>query len=155
MSDATLTPVRPENARPPRRLQFNLKTLFWLLLFCSVPVAWYGYRQRAFDRECHAVYGTWRRVDAQGDPILWKGSPIVEAWTRENCVIDPTQEPKHIDFVGPKGTLAGIYRWQGDKIQLRIAWRNCRRPISLDDDEKAFWSEMFMERIPDRSQPAK
>ena len=150
---ATGTPDRAEKVRLPWRMQFNLKTLFWLLLFCSVPAAWYGYRQSDFDRVCRAVFGTWQRVDAQGDPILWKGSPISEAWTRENCVINPTQEPKQLGIVGPKGTLTGIYQRQGEKIQLRIARPNCQRPVSFDDDENSFWSEMFMERIPDGSQP--
>lgn len=33
---ATGTPVRPENARPPRRLQFKLKTLFVMIFVVAV-----------------------------------------------------------------------------------------------------------------------
>ena len=64
--------------------------------------------------------------------------------------LDPSKDPKEIDLIFPAGvTWRGIYRMEGDQLQLCIDLQARERPVSLTD-ERFFSSEMKRETVEQR-----
>ncbi len=79
--------------------------------------------------------GKWHVLLAAGTTALWRSEPIIQEFTPDNYTVDPTHEPKRIDFHQPNGTFRGIYRWEGPRrIRVMTVTGGYERPTSFDGE---------------------
>jgi uncharacterized protein (TIGR03067 family) len=72
--------------------------------------------------EMKKLEGTWREKGS-GFTLLFSGNTVKTSHAG-TCQVDPSKNPKEIDFFSKQGklTLRGIYRLKGDQLTLCIAF---------------------------------
>jgi uncharacterized protein (TIGR03067 family) len=125
---------------PQRGRQSNLS--YWLFAFLLVSIVlgtastWWINRQRAFNSEMRKFEGVWEMVNDDGTiVVLPNGRRITETFSPSKIRINPFKEPKQLDFVsptGPDGDLLAIYRWEGDRLRIKLASPELERPVSWE-----------------------
>ena len=119
--------------RDKRTYQFSLRGLLLAVLLISIACAWYGQRVRRVRTERRMLEGKWWEVSAEGKPvILPTGKPIIVEFARGQYTVDPTHNPKRLDFHSPGGTSHAIYRWEATRLRVMQASPGLERPSSFD-----------------------
>jgi hypothetical protein len=121
--------------------RFRLSTLLLAIACIAAVCAWYGDRLHEVRLEKRRLAGKWRMLNLNGAPLVFRGKPVIEdfeqAFRAGTCTIDPSHDPKWIDFHGPTGTSRGIYAWETGRVRLRQASENSLRPASFDPQAAA------------------
>jgi uncharacterized protein (TIGR03067 family) len=78
------------------------------------------------------------RVIFNGDQFTVRGPGFVSPSTYR---LDPTKEPKEFDLVLADGkTIPGIYRLEGDRLQMVMNFNGPDRPIHFNKQASTFWT---------------
>ena len=127
--------------------RFRLSTLLLATMVISVACGWYSKRWHATRLEQQRLAGRWRMLNRDGVPIVLQGKPLIcdleQKFREGSCTINPAHDPKWIDFHSATGTSRGIYRWEGDRVQLRQVSENALRPKSFDQKEEPEVNDSF------------
>ena len=120
--------------------RFRLSTLLLAIACMAAVCAWYGDRLHDVRLEKRRLAGKWRVLNLEGAPLVFQGKPAIDdleqAFRAGTCTIDPSHDPKWIDFHSPTGTSRGIYDWGNGRVRLRQASENSLRPASFDPRER-------------------
>lgn len=65
---------------------------------------------------------------------------------RAEYSIDPLADPKRIDFIVEGKLRKGIYRWQGERLEILLSPAKAARPAAFSDEDPNWSSWMILER---------
>lgn len=147
--------------RDRQTYQFSLRSLLIAVLLISIVCAWYGHRIRRVREESRILEGKWQ-VMREGKPDMLGDKPHIVEFSPGNYSVDPTQNPKWLDFHTARGTEHAIYRWEGPRLFVMHMSAGMQRPTSFDQEHFLVepgakvtisgTSKYHLERLPDQSE---
>jgi hypothetical protein len=117
------------------RLRFSLKGLLLAVAIIASLAAWYGHWLRVHENELRRFEGRWQSIRENGSPVTINGQPIVVEFKRGEFDVDPTREPRELDFYLSGAIDRAIYEWNDGKLRILQASSDLERPLSFDDDD--------------------
>ena len=124
---------KPRSTSRPRRrrLQFSLGTLLLVVAALACLLGWYSHGLQRIRREQAFLNGRWGVVHEDGSPaILPNGEPIVVTFNTASYTVDPSHEPKRLDFHVPGTNQVSkcIYRREGRRVRICQVSPGAKRP---------------------------
>ncbi len=128
---ATLFAAATRRACSRSTYRFRLSTLLLATLAIAVACGWYSKKWHATRLEQRRLAGKWKMLNVKSAPLVLQGKPVIcdleQAFRDGSCTTNSAHDPKWIDFHSTTGISRGIYRWEGDRLQIAQASENALR----------------------------